>query len=1332
MSLLLSSILNATSLLSSVFDPQVISGQASISNLSPDTVEIICEDKSILHWSQFDVQQNQTLRFALPTNDSAVLNRVIGNSSSQILGSIQSNGQVILINPNGIIFGKEACIDVNSLVCSTLDAKSFQEFSGSSSGKIINDGLIRASADIFIIADHITNNGSIETTGSVCIAAFEEASLNFSGGTKLYARGTSLDSLFQREVHHAGKIKAKDVCVLGEQIQLFGTIDVSGDYEAGHVYLGGGYQGKSPEFPHAKNLTVSHPASILANTNLAGDGGKVVLWSDERTIFTGSILAQGGSLNGHGGFVEISGAFLEFNGDVSTFSQNGRVGTLLLDPVDVTISSAPNSNIPVGNLPAPPPVVANPYTVPFSGSPANIFNMALQNALGVNDVIIDSTAGGAGTGNITVNDPVVWASGTRLTLNSANNITITNGANIQESGAGNTGGVILIAPTGGTILIQGTQLVPTSVGSQNGITSIGDPNVAICNRSRPNVNLTSSPGGTEDFGVRLGFTGANALGPIEVVCNNLTMTANLTSVGIGHGISAMVLNINAPITVSASGNLLQQVLLGVTQCYSIIGHGAYSVIGTGTNLNGDISVTAGGNITFANNVGGNGTNIRIGHGTTRNFVTPSAITSLRGNITVSSGGNLTLSSTTNNLSSIGHYQSLLFRPNLIVGNIYVTVANDIYLTGSGDSGSIIGHYTNANFGAGAPLGIVNASINVTAGRDIFLGSALGQLGAGRNFIGVITNIPASLVGNVSVFAGRDITMQNRSPNANPQYDSRIGNLVTAGGDGNSNTYVGVGRNLNILNPLTLLSRIVAPGDVNVGVSGNLNVTANNPAQVCFITTTNTIPVSTAGGSTTRVWVGGNISTTANFRIGSQFGVLAASIDIRAGGSITYPNNFATGPGTFFMAAPTQFQNGQLWTTENNPSRLATASLQGSAFPVVLNSCFGSLITPVQSPLNTPAAATTFPFVSITTTTGAITLSSPLTFTNGSPQISSDSRVALTPCNQCSQPSADLILGPGSTQIATNSGNITIGTFQNITVSQAVSTTGNIDITACRTLDVNNNISSTGGGFVHLSGTNVLSSAIISTITGPICLNATQSISLLSDVISASGGSISVVGEDVSLSSQIDTSGPIVVISQNTSLLGTASINSSGSAVTIIVDRSNPSNPISPPFGVFTMDPGTSITSGVDFPLNIFTSQQNLNTISGTLNSNLFVPGTLFEDTVNEIWCTFPPSFISCGNCQFQAGCLADCPSFLFLSTGIPYTIFYKNCLQLVMQQAAVIVDQFLVSLHPYNEYPGWVERFSLQYADSLQMNQPIDYCFIRRRLLNSINNPKYWTVIQPE
>jgi len=1330
--LLFVSALLGPSLFGLVHQPDVISGQASISNASPNLLEIVCTDRSVLEWPEFHIEKNQTVRFALPGADSAVLNRVTGRSPSQILGSILSNGQVILINQNGIVFGKDATIDVNSIICSTLDSRNFQDFAGVSSGAIENNGSIRACGDVFMIADTVINNGSIETASSVCIVAFEDVSLNYSGGKKLYARGSSLKDVFLREVHHTGTIKAKDVCVLGEQIQVFGTIDVSQDYGAGHIYLGGGYQGRSPEFPHAKNLTVFPTASIFANTRLEGDGGKVILWSEGKTSFSGSIFAQGGSLRGNGGFVEISGSFLDFNGVVSTFSQNGNVGTLLLDPVDVTISSAVNSNIAGGNLPTPPPVIANPYTVPFIGSPANINNTALQNALGVNDVIIDATAAGGGTGNITVNNPVVWASGTRLTLNSGNNITINNGANIQESGAGATGGVILIAPTGGTILIQGTQLVSTSVGSQNGITSIGDQNLALCSRSRPNVNLISSIGGSEDFGVRLGFTGSTAQGPIEVVCNDLTMSATLSSVGIGHGASGLVLNINAPITVSLTGNLLQQVFLGVTQCYSIIGHGAYNLIGTGTNLNGDISVTAAGNITFANNVGGNGTNVRIGHGTTRNFVTPSPITSLRGNIYVSSGGNLTMISTNNNGSIIGHYQSLNFRPNLIVGDIYVTVANDIYLTGSGDSGSIIGHYTNANFGAGAPLGVVNASINVSAGRDIFLGSALGNLGAGRNFIGVITNIPASLVGNVSVFAGRDITMQNRSPNANPQYDSRIGNLVTAGGDGNSNTYVGVGRNLNILNPLTLLSRIVAPGDVNVGVSGNLNVTANNPGQVCFITTTNTIPVSTAGGSTTRVWVGGNISATSNFRIGSQFGVQAASIDIRAGGSITYPNNFATGAGSFFMAAPTLFQDGQLWTNVNGPSRLSTACLQGSAFPVTMSSCFPFFTAPLQSAQNAPAVATAFPPVSIITTSGAITLSSPLVFTNGSPLVSADSRVALTPCNDCLQPSGDLTLGPGSTQITTTSGNITVGTFQNITVNQAINTSGNIDITACHTLTVSNSVNSSAAGFIHLSGTDLVSFGTISTNTGPICLNSSEIMDLSADVISSGGGSISVIGGDVSLSAGINTSGPIVVISQNTALIGTASINSTGSSVTIIVDRNNPANPIAPPFGIFTMEAGTSISSGVGFPLNIFTSEQSLNSINGTLNSNLFVAGTLFENTVNEIWCTFAPPFITCGNCQFQAGCLADCPSFLLLSTGIPYTIFYKNCLQLVLQQAMVVVDQFLVTLHPYDEFPGWVERFSFQFSDLFPV-KPYPYQFyIRRRLLNCLNNPKYWTIFRPE
>src|SRR5690606_11130152 len=77
----------------------------------------------------------------------------------------------------------------------------------------------------------------------------------------------------------------------------------------------------------------------------AGDGGKVMVWSDGGTFAHGNIFAEGGVEGGNGGLVETSGHYLNVDDiTVSTAAANGLTGTWLLDPVNITITAAPPTN----------------------------------------------------------------------------------------------------------------------------------------------------------------------------------------------------------------------------------------------------------------------------------------------------------------------------------------------------------------------------------------------------------------------------------------------------------------------------------------------------------------------------------------------------------------------------------------------------------------------------------------------------------------------------------------------------------------------------------------------------------------------------------------------------------------------------------------------------------------------------------------------------------------------------------------------------------------------------------------------------------------------------
>jgi hypothetical protein len=123
------------------------------------------------------------------------------------------------------------------------------------------------------------------------------------------------------------------VNVLGNQVGLIdANINTSGTIGGGTVLIGGDYQGKGT-VPNASRTFVSNDSLINADALTDGNGGRVIIWSDQVSAFYGQISARGGRNSGNGGFVEVSGKEnLQFVGTVDTLAPNGQVGTLLLDP----------------------------------------------------------------------------------------------------------------------------------------------------------------------------------------------------------------------------------------------------------------------------------------------------------------------------------------------------------------------------------------------------------------------------------------------------------------------------------------------------------------------------------------------------------------------------------------------------------------------------------------------------------------------------------------------------------------------------------------------------------------------------------------------------------------------------------------------------------------------------------------------------------------------------------------------------------------------------------------------------------------------------------------
>lgn len=476
----------------------VAAGAASIASGDGSmTVNQTSQNVSI-NWQGFNIGQGEAVKFVQPNSNSIALNRVLGSDPSSILGSLDANGKVFLINPNGVLFGQSAAVNVGGLVASTLNISDSDfmagnyTFAGTSESSVVNQGAINADGGfVALLGANVSNQGVIQANlGTVALAAGNAITLDVAGdgllnvavdqgsvaalvenggmiqadGGKVLMTARSAGGLFQSAVNNTGVIRAQSIENRNGTITLSGdmhsgtvniggtldvsgsgagetggkvvatanqvglvnaTIDASGDAGGGTVLLGGGYQGKDATVPNAKAVHMSKDSRINADAVTAGDGGTVVLWGNESNRSYGTITARGGDESGNGGLVETSGGWLDVSGiKVNTSAAKGQFGMWLLDPADITISSAPSSNEDyTGNEFAP-------------NSGANVTNInvnELVTALGGSNITVTTTnAGASGTGNgdITVENAITWVEQTTLTLNAERDINVSLGADI--------------------------------------------------------------------------------------------------------------------------------------------------------------------------------------------------------------------------------------------------------------------------------------------------------------------------------------------------------------------------------------------------------------------------------------------------------------------------------------------------------------------------------------------------------------------------------------------------------------------------------------------------------------------------------------------------------------------------------------------------------------------------------------------------------------------------------------------------------------------------------------------------------------------------------------
>ena len=695
----------------------------------------------------------------------------------------------------------------------------------------------------------VTNTGTINAgKGKVAMASgdFYALAMDLSGtiiGKSIEARGGNGGVVAVNGTLDASSStdKGGTIDLFGDRVGLFGNalVNANGATGGGNVRIGGDYQGKNAEVRNASQTYVAPTAQIYADALTSGNGGNVIVWSDNGTQFYGAASAQAGQLGGNGGFVEVSGKhYLDFRGSVSTNAPKGLKGKLLLDPEDLTINNdGPNNNS------------GSAQAFNTTGSSAVLTWATIDAALANNDVTVQSS-GGAGTGGtITISQAGVLTHKSSLTITAAAgkdiviNASVTNDGSVA-AGAGSGVPNITFAVSG-----AGQIQLGADVTTAGGVVTFDGPVSLIGNAAVDTTNSGGTPVGA----------GINFLGPLDGGFD-LVLTAGTSNITFSGGAVGGVtplgtVRINSAYNVIMASDFTanafyQYVGTGTTAFFGVINLGAFDFIGSNLEMNGV------------------GTN-----------VADTIDIRQSGNFTLADGANIEVTNTDGYF-----YQRTYGGTNFIGGNItartFVGFRSDVVLTGAD---AVV--LTMTNGVAGNYLGFSNITGN---GQDLTLASnteirVRGNIGTGADPLGdirILNLVDVNLLGTVDAASfTQDAGSGTTTFNGTQNYTGALGLNV-------STNMIAVNAPITTATgPITFIGTggIVVAGNITAGGTGEINITGNTNVDPAL---RSTVGVTLNSGKTIQTTDGDlNITGTGGSNVdGSNHGVYNLGGTITSGGA----------------------------------------------------------------------------------------------------------------------------------------------------------------------------------------------------------------------------------------------------------------------------------------------------------------------------------------------------------------------------------------------------------------------------------------------------------------
>jgi len=892
-------LLCATPVLAGPAGGNVVGGQGSINQQGLNTTINQASNRLAIDWQRFNVAENESVQFIQPGRDSVALNRIFDQNPSQILGRIDANGSIVLVNPRGVLFGNSATVNVGGLVASALDIKTHDFMNGDflfsvvedSDGVVVNRGLLNAATggSITLLGKRVSNEGLISARlGKVNLAAGAEAVLTFDPagfiGVEVTKAVLENELGIDSAVLNEGTIRAD-----GGQVLM--TAKVSKDLFSNAVNNKGIVQAGSIEKRHG---------AIFLN----GLGGDVVN--------SGRLDASATDAGANGGDVTLSGDNVTHSGIIRADAAQGDVGTIAIDSRGTTLLTE-NSETSASAIAA-----GKGGTITVLGQHVGLFDQSLIAATGFNgggEVLFGGDEQGLNP-DISNADAIYIGENTTINVNAT---TEGDGGKliayadlsakvygVLTARGGSQGG------NGGFIETSGKQFIDIGVAPDAGAVS-GDGGLWLIDPYDVTIsNNLSSPSFTNPFVPSAINSNINVGVLTDALDNDGSVVIRTSPAGVDTGEFGDI-SIDDPINYSGGASTLTLIAeRNINVNKNIISSGGQlslnltaseSAVGATTIANGVSLQTRGGNVVFKG-----GVNVVAGASITTGI---GSVTTNNGNNSgdVIIGGTIDTDSTFNVNNTTGNVQILNGARVTADGGIIVTGSTDTttsFEVGDGDGSAAINtNNNNITFSDTDTIQFLNGSTINTNGGDLTVtnGTAftIGDASAGASVN--TNNGDVVIASGVNVSAGSSITTGSGSITTNN--GSNPGNVIISGTIDTDNTFNvnNTTGNVQILNggsvtadggiivtgtTDTTTSFQVGDGDGSASIStNNNNITFRDTDTIQFL---NGSTVNTNGGDLTVI--NGTAFTVGSAAAGAAINTNGGDVTVGVSGAVNMAGSTA--------------------------------------------------------------------------------------------------------------------------------------------------------------------------------------------------------------------------------------------------------------------------------------------------------------------------------------------------------------------------------------------------------------------------------------------------------